>query len=107
MGRYCGFLFYKLKDDRLVEEQVIAEEGSDGPLKDNCLWFNGRCEATDIFLEAVARKSSPRYLKEEMKPEEKYTPYLLLNHPELDGFEVHQEESKEFNSEWFKKYFKL
>lgn len=109
MGRECGFSFYKLVNNKLVDAPVITVDYGNGPEQENYLNICGRCVATDIFLTAVANKERHHYGWNEpsLKPEEKYTAYLLLNHPELDGFEVHEDNADfEFeDSEWFTKFF--
>ena len=106
MGRECGFEFYKLKDDKIVKASVIKEDYDDD--FSNYVYFCWRCEATDIFLEAVIQKMSRGlWHMGDYKPEEKYSVRLLMNHPELDGFEVHEEkgDSNQAFSGWFKKFF--
>ena len=106
MGRQCGFEFYKLKDGKIVEAPVIKEDYDDNFC--NYVYFCGRCEATDIFLEAVIQKTPHGlWYMGDYKPEEKYSVRLLMNHPELDGFEVHKEkeDSNSPFSDWFKKFF--
>ena len=110
MGRVCGFSFYEMKDGKLVPANVITKDWGDGEQKVNDLFICGRCEATTIFLSAVMGKESPNahclWGEEKAKPEERYRADLLLNHPELDGFEVHEEDSEyPYPLEWFKKYF--
>ena len=109
MGRECGFSFYKLVNNKLVDAPVITVDYGNGHEQENYLNICGRCEATDIFLTAVCNKERCHYgwSKTSLKPEEKYTARLLLNHPELDGFEVHKDKADmEFGDpEWFTKFF--
>ena len=108
MGRYCGFCFYKLINNKLVDAPVITIDYGNGPEQENCLDICGRCEATDIFLEAVRSKELYWHQWDHslLKPEEKFTVRLLLNHPELDDFEVHKEkeEVKYGDPDWFTKF---
>lgn len=110
MGRVCGFDFHKLSNGKFVDAAVIDEEWDDEVLKTNALTIYGRCDATDIFLHAVDRyrPKVPFWDEKNLKPEDKYSAYLLLNHPELDGFETHKDKSDPtFNvrPDWFGKYF--
>lgn len=87
MGRHCGFSFYRLVDGKLEAANVVTNpwlEDSD----ELCDWLqiDGRCEATTIFLDLVISKEVYKSWGKEMRAEEKYIAYLLLNHPELDGF---------------------
>lgn len=97
----------------MVSSPVVSVDWGNGPRLESYLLICGRCDATTIFLDAVKSKESPNshsYLKREsLKPEEKYTSYLLLNHHELDGFEIHKDKNDicydEFYRDWFSKYF--
>ena len=109
MGRHCGFSFYRLVDGKLEAANVVTNpwlEDSD----ELCDWLqiDGRCEATTIFLDLVISKEVYKSWGKEMKAEEKYIAYLLLNHPELDGFKqmckLSEYHSKE-DEGWFCKYF--
>lgn len=106
MGRHCGFNFYKLEDGKLVDADVIEVDWGNGNHEMyNCLNVDGRCEATDIFLNAVIKHEAESvkrwFTDEEIKPEDKYTAYVLLNHPELQG----HTEKYSSDSEWFIKFF--
>ena len=105
MGRHCGFEFYKLKDGKFEDAEVVEVYWGCGPKMYNYLNIDGRCDATEIFLDTVTKyeaESVRRFFSdEEIKPEEKYTAYVLLNHPELEG----HIEKYEHDSEWFRKFF--
>ena len=109
MGRQCGFKFYKYVDGSLVGAPVITVDYGNGPEKKCYTCIYGRCEATGIFLDAVCSNGPySNDWKNDLKPEEKYTPHLLLNHPELDGFEVHKEKDDPYYNyygDWYSKYF--
>ena len=101
MGRHCGFLFYKMVNGKLEDANIVHPFPGDDKM---CNWLNidGRCEATDIFLELVlSKEKTSRWFSEDNKPEDNYSAYLLMNHPELDGYEEHPEDS----NGWFMKYF--
>ena len=103
MGRHCGFYFYKFVDGKLVDAKVVHEWCDEKEEMTNCLTIDGRCEATKIFLSAILEKEPKRdFFGIEIKPEDRYRAYLLMNHPELDGFEKHEEDN-----EWFIKLFYL
>lgn len=110
MGRECGFEFYKLVNDKLANANVVHEWLDEKKDMCNCLYICGRCEATDIFLNAVwSKEKSKRHgydSNEELKPEDKFVVCLLLNHPELDGFSIPWkiEEYNESYKGWFYKY---
>ena len=96
MGRCCGLGFYEVKGNELVK----------APIDDSPFWIYGRCEATGIFLDAVTQKENPSHWKANRKREDRYSAYLLLNHPEFDGLMVHCHEDRgDFCLDWFKKYF--
>lgn len=96
MGRCCGFGFCKLEGNELAK----------APIDDSPFWIYGRCEATGVFLDAVTRKENPSRRQADCKPEDGYSAYLLLNHPELDGLAVHRHENRgAFCLDWFEKYF--
>ena len=104
MGRHCGFYFYRMVDKKFEKANIIHYWPGENDKTDNWLNIDGRGDATDIFLRLVKSKSAPAALswfETDIKPEEKYFPYLLLNHQELDGFEEHKNEY----GEWFDKYF--
>lgn len=104
MGRHCGFSAYKKDGDNLVKVDIFDawEEGK----KTYWLGIDGRCPATDIFLDAVysrEAKSVHSFASEsEITKSDKYSAYLLLNHPELDK---HEEYEKDYQTEWFSKFF--
>ena len=104
MGRHCGFYFYRLVGDEFVDANVVhcwLDENDE-----MCNWLNidGRCDATDIFLTLVSNKEKCNtWFYKDIKPEDKYTAYLLMNHPELDGLEYKKDIEK--YDGWFKKYF--
>ena len=104
MGREIGFEFYKLQNNKLIEANVIKDKYGCREEKVNYLFICGRCKATDIFADIFLSKD-PNYFKNPdlLSPEEKFTPYILLNHPELDNFEDHQKDKN--NHGWFKKLF--
>ena len=109
MGRHCGFYFYRLVDGKLEDAHVVTNPWLEDENKlCNWLQIDGRCSATTIFLDLVKNKEINKGWKEERKPEEKYTSYLLLNHQELDGFKKYwklkEYHSKEYEG-WFDKYF--
>ena len=99
MGVDVGFEFYKYKNGKLEEANIIKD------YRDMCndLFICGRCNATYLFVNLVERFKKKDSYRNDAKPEDKYSSYLLLNHPELDGLEDHSNE-KEWNG-WFKKYF--
>lgn len=109
MGIHCGFYFYKLVDGKLEDANVVANAWSEDENKlSNWLQIDGRCDATKIFLNLVTEKEPNIGWFEKRKPEERYTAYLLLNHPELDGFQQNCELSKCYGEEyegWVDKYF--
>lgn len=108
MGREVGFEFFWLIDNKLVPAEVATEDWDFDPRKTSYIFTCGRCKATDIFLRAVENKESPNAYKRDAKPEDKYSAYLLMNHPEFDGFEVHKREGDtgwDWYDDWFKKYF--
>ena len=84
MGRHCGFSFYRLVDGQLEKANVVANPWLDDN-EELCDWLqiDGRCDATKIFLNLVLNKQIFKGWKEEIKEEEKYVAYLLLNHPAL------------------------
>lgn len=97
MGRDCGFELFKLKDNKL-EEAKILDDGFSGT-KINFINIRGRCEATEVFLNAVYQKN-PKYTcwdNSSIAPDDRFTPILLLNHPELDGLRF------EPNVDWSRK----
>lgn len=102
MGVEVGFEFYRLVNNNLVPANVVEDRFLNNKSLCNNLLICGRCEATNIFIDAV-NSFDPHHGCSELKPEEKYSPYLLLNHKELDGFEDHRGEEK-WNG-WFRKYF--
>ena len=103
MGRHCGFYFYKLVDDKLEDAKVVHEWCDKNEEMTSCLNIDGRCEATKIFLSAILEKEPKRdFFGIEIKPDDKYRAYLLMNHPELDGLE-----KREDGNEWFIKFFYL
>ena len=110
MGRHCGFEFYRLIDGQFVEAKVAYNDWlSENENPSSWLQIDGRCEATTIFLNLVLSKENWTgfFHNKDLKPEEKYTAYLLLNHPELDGF-VRPWKIDEYDKEhegWFSKYF--
>ena len=99
MGVEVGFLFYRYGNGKLEKANIIEDFGS----MCNYLFVCGRCDATDLFCDLVYQFDRSNAYREQAKPEDKYTPYLLMNHPELDGFEDHSQE-KEYDG-WFGKYF--
>lgn len=109
MGREVGFEFYKLVNNKLIKAPVATIDYGSGPEQESCLFICGRCEATEIFLTAVCDKEPHHYGWSDtpLKPEEKYSACLLLNHHELDGFEVHEDNADSWfgDPEWFTKYF--
>lgn len=102
MGRHCGFEFYKLVDGKLEAANVVPVFLDENAKMCNWLNIDGRCEATDIFLTLVTSKEKPHgWFSKDVLPEDKYTAFLLMNHPELDGYEYHRDDS----DGWFRKYF--
>ncbi len=83
MGRHCGFYFYILKDGNLEKANVVNNswlEDDENP--SSWLQIDGRCDATTIFLNLIRSKEPNVGWFEVRKLEDRYTPYLLLNHPE-------------------------
>lgn len=109
MGRHCGFSFYRLVDGKLEDAAVVTNPWLEDENKlCNWLQIDGRCDATTIFLDLVINKQIYKNWREERKPEEKYTAYLLLNHPELDGFKKYWKVDELYDKSyegWFDKYF--
>ena len=99
MGVDVGFSFYKYSNGKLEEANII--EGFGGMC--NYLNICGRCDATYLFIRLVEQFEKKDSHRSDAKPEDKYSSYLLLNHPELDGFEDHSDQNG-WNG-WFKKYF--
>ena len=101
MGRYCGFLFYRFENGKFIKANVVHKFNHSDEEMVNWFLINGRCDATTIFLKMVKDKETYRsIINNNFKPEKKYFAYLLLNHPELDGFE-----NKSKHYDWFSKYF--
>ena len=100
MGVEVGFKFYKYKNGKLEDANIIKDY--DGSMC-NYLYICGRCEATYIFINLIEKfeKEESHLLDAEAK--DKYSAYALLNHPELDGLEDHSNE-EQWNG-WYKKYF--
>lgn len=101
MGVEVGFSFYKYVNNKLEEVNVINDFGS------MCNYLNicGRCDATYLFVSLVEQFRKDGCYKDDAKPEDKYSPRLLLNHPELDGFVDHCDQDE--RNKWFRKYFFL
>ena len=99
MGVDVGFEFYRYKNKKLEEANIIDS------YRERCNYLNtcGRCDATYLFVRLVEQFEKKDSYKEDAKPEDKYTSYLLLNHPELDGYEDHSNEKT--CEGWFRKYF--
>lgn len=100
MGVEVGFEFYKFKNGKLEEENIIEDWDH---IVCNYLNICGRCDATYLFVDLVERFNKSSSYKDDAKPEDKYYSYLLLNHPELDGYEDHSEQDNWDG--WFRKYF--
>ena len=99
MGVDVGFEFYRYKNNKLEEANIINDDGY------ICNYLNicGRCDATYLFVNLIEQYEKEGSYRDDAKPEDKYVSYLLLNHPELNGLEDH---SKEYEWEkWYKKYF--
>jgi len=108
MGRHCGFEFYRLEDGKFIKANVVENPWHNNELK-NWLQIDSRCDATTIFLTAVTSKEGKRgwLTPSSVKPGDRYTAFLLLNHPELDGYSIPlkiDEYNKEYEG-WVKKYF--
>lgn len=108
MGRHCGFEFYRLKDGRFIEANVVENPWYENELK-NWLQIDGRCDATTIFLDAILSKQTKVkwWDPKSAKPDDKFFAYILLNHPELDGYCIPwiiDEHNKEYEG-WVNKYF--
>ena len=99
MGVEVGFEFYRFLNGELKEANIIDDCGD----RCNYLFICGRCDATYLFIDLVEKFRKRGAYKDDAKPEDRYSSYLLLNHPELDGFEDHSNEN-EWRG-WFKKYF--
>ena len=102
MGVEVGFEFYKLENGKLEETKIIESWNST-----MCNYLNtcGRCDATHIFVNMVDQFEKQDDFSNNAKPENKYSARVLLNHPELDGYEDHFNE--QINGGWFIKYFFL
>ena len=99
MGLDVGFEFYRYKNNKLEEANIINDDGY------ICNYLNicGRCDATYLFVDLIEQYEKEGSYRDDAKPEDKYVSYLLLNHPELNGLEDH---SKEYEwDKWYKKYF--
>lgn len=109
MGRWCGFYFYKFENGKLIDMKVPVDIFEGGPSEEHDLFICGRCEATDAFSNMFFEVKPNLYTwPDSLKPEDKFTPYLLMNHPELDNYEVHKTKGDPYyknNSDWFCKYF--
>ena len=111
MSRTCGFKFYKMKNGKLVREKAALVDYGEGPNLEDCISINGFTKVTDIFLEACLSKKRPsscEIINIDLKPEEKYFPNLIFNHPELNGIELHYDKNTflgECYGEWFEKFF--
>lgn len=99
MGVDVGFKLYYFNNNKLEEVNLFNNYGY------NCNYLNirGRCDATYRFVDLVDSFRKKNAYFDDAKPEDKYSCYLLLNHPELDGLEDHSN-SKELGG-WFAKYF--
>ena len=107
MSRMCGFKFYKLENGKLHSTKAVCVfRGNETSLENN-LTIYGFSKITDIFLEAFNDVSLPLPI-EELKPEDKYFPNFVFNHPELDGYELHYEKDdprSNYYGGWFDKFF--
>ena len=90
MGVDVGFEFYKYKNGKLEEANIIKDFRN----MCNYLFICGRCDATYLFVNLVERFKKKDSYRNDAKPEDKYSSYLLLNHPELDGLEDHSKEKE-------------
>ena len=101
MGVEVGFKFYRCINGKLEKANIIKE------YNDTCnyIFICGRCEATYTFIRLVEQFEKEGSYKDEAKPEDKYSSYLLLNRPELDGYEDH--DGEKYSCGWYKKYFYL
>ena len=101
MGVDVGFEFFKYKNGKLEKANIIEKDGRYW----NYLNICGRCDATYIFIRLVEQFKKEGSWRDDCKPEDKYSSYLLLNHPELDGLEDHSNQNQ--CCQYFKKYFYL
>ena len=102
MGVEVGFEFYKLVNGKLEEANIIESWNNT-----MCNYLNtcGRCDATQTFVNMVNQFEEQDDFSNNAKPEDEYSARVLLNHPELDGYEDHSNE--QINGGWFIKYFFL
>ena len=109
MSRWCGFYIYKFENGKLIDVKVPVNIFEGGITEEHDLFICGRCEATDAFSNMFFEVKPNLYAwSDSLKPEDKFTPYLLMNHPELDNFEVHKTKDDpfyEYRPDWFRKYF--
>ena len=110
MGRHCGLYYYTLKDGKVVEHSFLPSQYG----LDKLSYYrniDGRCNATSTYLDAVCTYEKPYSWDEsKMKPEDKYSARVLLNHPELDGYEKRTTLEEDFDGDsngWFVKFFYL
>lgn len=101
MGVDVGFEFYKLENGKLEATNIIKSWNN---TMCNHLYICGRCDATNIFVSMVIQFENQDDFSNNAKPEDDYSVRVLLNHPELDGYEDH---SNEQINGWFIKYFFL
>ena len=76
MGVEVGFEFYKFKNGKLEEENIIEDWDH---IVCNYLNICGRCDATYLFVDLVERFNKSSSYKDDAKPEDKYYSYLLLS----------------------------
>ena len=109
MGRYCGFMFYRFQNGKLEKTDVKVNCWGVGLEETHDLTICGRCEATNKFSELFFEKKPNMYeWRDKLKPEERFSPNLLLTHPELDNLEVYKtkdDPTYKFLPDWFQKYF--
>lgn len=94
MGLECGFDFYKMVEGKLVP--INVEDRVEDRSFENSLFICGRCEATYTFC-------NPIVAKEDRNSD--YCPFLLMNHPELDGYEHHRKDTGSVPQEYVDKFF--
>ena len=99
MGLDVGFEFYRYRNNKFEEANIINDDGY------ICNYLNicGRCDATYLFVNLIEQYEKEGSYRDDAKPEDKYVSYLLLNHPELNGLEDHSKENGW--DKWYKKYF--